>query len=217
LQDAFNALYAGLAPEDRLKRAKKVFRKVQPGHPFKLNPNLGDHAESEAGFYDLLLHGQDRPFSVPELLETLAQADLMLSSFVTPAHYDLGRFADIPEGMPLEKQWAIAEGLNGTIKTHIGYAVPKSAANSRPATGTNRALTPHLKGIAAGALAKAVSDGRSIPVSEGATKTQLDLPKEAAQLIAGIDGKRSLNEIAATLGMDSISFGATWMKLEKTH
>ena len=216
LQDAFGALFAGLSPEERLRRAKKVLKTLPPAHPFFLNRNLGDHAESDAGFYDLLLHGQDRPYTVPELLHTLAEADLRLTSFVTPAHYDLGRFTEIPEGMSREDQWAIAEGLNGAIKTHIGYAVPSADTDRWPATGTNRSLIPHLKGVSTTALAKAVAAGRSIPISEGATKAQLDLPKSSAPAIAGIDGKRSLTEIAATLGMDTLSFGATWMTVEKT-
>jgi len=60
LQEAFGTVLTGSARE-RLRRAKAIFERIPDGHPFKRNAQLGDHQASDAGFYDLLLHSQDRP------------------------------------------------------------------------------------------------------------------------------------------------------------
>ncbi|KAG1715355.1 ABC transporter B family member 25 [Nymphon striatum] len=54
LQAAFGALFADLPPKDRLRAAKQAFEKLPEAHPFKRNPGLVDHRQSDAGFYDLL-------------------------------------------------------------------------------------------------------------------------------------------------------------------
>ena len=213
LQEAFGALFAGLAPEARLARAKELLKALPEGHPFKGNPNLGDHHDSDAGFYDLLLHSQDRAFDVPDLLEVMEQTGWRLSGFTMPALYDLGRITEVPEGMNLSEQMAVAEKLRGTIKTHVGYAVAKDS-DLGIASGKTRTLVPHLKGVQAGALAQAVALGKHPKLSFAGVEARLDLPKEAAPVIAAIDGRRSLKEIAEGTGMDPIRMGAIWSRIE---
>ena len=211
LQEAFGALFAGLSPQERLTRARAVFDGVPEGHPFKCNPNLGDHLLSDAGFYDLLLHSQDRAFDVPDLLAVLAQTGWSLSGFTMPALYDLSRLALMPEGMALAEQMAIAEKLRGTIKAHVGYAV---ADDQRPANGKTRSLVPHLKGVGASALAQAVAKGQTPKLGFGEVEARLTLPPEAAPLVAAIDGRRNLAQIAQTAGMDPLRFGMLWPEIE---
>ena len=146
LQEAFAALYGDMRPDARLKAARKIVNALPQGHPFKGNPNLGDHHDSDAGFYDLLLHSQDRAFAVPELLDVLQETGWVLSGFTMPALYDLGRITDVPDGMDVGTQMAVAEKLRGTIKTHVGYAVA-AEGGQQPASGRHRALVPHIKGI----------------------------------------------------------------------
>ncbi len=211
LQDAFGALYGSSSPKEKLKAAQKLFEKLPDGHPFKSNRNLNDHKNGQAGFYDLLLHSQDRAYDVPDLLDTLSRTRWNFSGFTVPALYDLSRWITPPDSMSDADAMATAERLIGTIRTHTGYASPKEV---RPAKGGNRALVPHLKGIQAGPLGKAVHQGQKVNLgSDGLTGT-VDLPSAAAPLIAAIDGRRSLTEIAAATGQDPISFGATWSKIE---
>ena len=213
LQEAFNSLFSGLASEERLKRGREVLGRLSDGHPFRTNPNLGDHLQSDAGFYDLLLHGQDRSFSVSELLAVMDDTGWDLVSFTTPALYDLARFASVPEGMPVETQWALAEKLNGAIRTHVGYAACKDGPR-RPASGRDLSSVPHLKGVKPGPLAQAVANGRALPVVQGALRTEITLPAGAAAIIAAIDGRRSLAEVAQAARVDPIAFGAVWSRLE---
>ena len=127
LQQAFNGLYGDLQPTEKLAAAKAVFANVPSGHPFRRNPHLGDHETDDAGFFDLLLHSQDRAFDVAGLVDALAKAGLELIDFSVPGRYDLARFAPVPEGADRAAEMALAEKLDGTIKTHVGYAAPQGA------------------------------------------------------------------------------------------
>lgn len=88
LQAAFNRLYGHLPPVDRLAASKAAFAVVPEGHPLRCNPHLGDHRQGDAGFYDLLVHSQDRAFCVTELLAVLRQTDWELAQFALPGLYD---------------------------------------------------------------------------------------------------------------------------------
>ncbi len=213
LQAAFGALFGDLPPRDRLRQAREVFERVPDNHPFKCNPNVNDHENGDAGFYDLLLHSQDRAYDVAQLLDTLAATGWALSGFTLPAIYDLGRFMDPPAEMPQARAMALAEQLNGTIRTHTAYAVAADEARG-PARGSNRALVPHLKGVRARDLAGATARGQGVKVESNGLTDRIALPVEAAPLIAGIDGRRSLGQIAAQAGMDPIGMGALWSRVE---
>jgi len=214
LQAAFGALYDGVPPAERLDHARKLIGALPEGHPFRTNPNLGDHKDSDAGFYDLLLHSQDRAFTVSELADVMQVTGWALSGFTMPALYDLSRLTDRPDYLSDLQAMAVAEQLNGTIKTHVGYAVAADQARA-PATGRNRALVPHLKGVDPRALAQAVARGQHPKMTFGTTTARLTLPKQAAPLIAAINGRRSLTEIAQYTGTDPIGMGALWAKIER--
>ena len=71
LQEAYTTLFGNLPAQEKLKAAKAVQARLPAGHPFRRNPHLGDHQASDAGFFDLLLHSQDRAYRVSELLESV--------------------------------------------------------------------------------------------------------------------------------------------------
>ncbi|MEM7599743.1 MAG: class I SAM-dependent methyltransferase, partial [Pseudomonadota bacterium] len=64
------------------------------------------------------------------------------------------------------------------------------------------------------ALAQAVSKGQKVKLGSDGLTGVLDLPAASARLIAAIDGRRPLTDIAATAGLDPISFGAAWSRIE---
>ena len=214
LQEAFGALFAGLGPEARLARARDIVAALPEGHPFRCNPNLGDHEVSDAGFYDLLLHGQDRAYGIDELAGTLAATGWRLAGFATPALYDLARITERPEGMDDTAAMAVAEKLRGTIRMHVAYAVPGNDAR-KPARATDRALVPHLRGVQPRALAQAVAQGRVLPVTLKEARAEITLSRGAAPLIAAIDGRRSLAQIAQVARVDPLAFGGLWAPVER--
>ncbi|KAJ54587.1 methyltransferase [Actibacterium mucosum KCTC 23349] len=215
LQQGFAALWPDDTPSDRLRAAKEVMSALPNGHPFKCNPHLVDHLQSDAGFYDLLLHSQDRSYSVTELDQTLQAAGLRLINFTQPALYDLARLVPGPqaEGLSQVDRWSIAEKLRGTIKTHVAYVTLANgpATQARP---SDRSLVPHLKGVPASKLAARVTQAGSVPITLGADKVVEPLDRAAAPLIAAIDGRRSLASIAQATGVDPIRFGALWAKID---
>ena len=84
-----------------------------------------------------------------------------------------------------------------------------------PARGQDRALIPHLKGLRAPDLARAIAQGQTPKLSFNGIEARLALPKHAAPLLAAIDGRRSLSEIAQATGTDPIAFGSLWAQIER--
>jgi SAM-dependent methyltransferase len=213
LQAAFGRLLAGDAPEEQVRMARGALEVLPKTNWFPRNELLGDHRESDAGLYDLLLHSRDRPYAVGELAGALERAGLELVSFLEPARYDPMRYlppewAERVEALePLERA-AVAEQLAGNMKTHIVYAAgPGEAATASP---SRAAAVPHLKGVSAQALARHVAAKGGFSVDTDGLDYAIDLPRAAAPLIAAIGGGRSLGDIAAAARLDWMSFGLAW-------
>ncbi|MGY9047349.1 hypothetical protein P775_13185 [Puniceibacterium antarcticum] len=214
LQEAFADLLQDMPPKDRLAAARDLVAALPDGHPFRTNPNLSDHLQSDAGFYDLLLHSQDRAFDVPALESVLDQTGWRLLSFATPALYDLARITTVPKGMAPVTAWGIAEKLRGTIKMHVVYAVPYEEDRT-VARGRDRNLIPHLRGVAPVALGRAVAQGKPVPVRMGQVSTTLRLPRGLGRALSAVDGHRTLTQISALSGLDPVVFGAGWSQVER--
>jgi SAM-dependent methyltransferase len=214
LQEAFAALFDGLSAQVRLTRAKKIVAGLHKAHPFAANPNLFDHKSGDAGFYDLLLHGQDTPFDVPRLLETLDQSGWQLQSLLPPAMYDLARVTDRPKGMDDATAMAVAEKLRGTIKKHVGYLVPADDAR-KVARGSVSSLVPRSHFADMRKPAQVVAQGRPLPLTLKEAEGQVRLPRECAPLMAAINNRRSLAEIREVVKLDPLRFADLWGKLER--
>ena len=212
LQEAFGALFAGLPPAERVARAKPILARLPDGHPFRRNPHLGDHQTSDAGLYDLLLHGQDRAFDVAEFLALLAETGWRLQSFTMPGLYDLSRFAEAPPGLGEADRMALAEKLSGSIKTHVAYLVPDGDDRPLP-DPRHRALVPHLVGGDRRRLAEAVAAAKPVSAIFGGQRVALDLPKAAAGLMEAADGQRTLTQIAAAARIAPDRAASLWTRL----
>ncbi|WP_296418766.1 class I SAM-dependent methyltransferase [Pseudooctadecabacter sp.] len=210
LQEAFGALFAGMDPAARLTAARAVYDKLPEGHVFKRNPHVVDHEVSDAGFYDLLLHSQDRAFDVASLLDVMGQTGWDLAGFCKPAAYDPARFGAVPDGMDGPARWAVAEKLSGSMKVHVGYA--RAAGGAVPKGGMDR--IPHLHGLPAAPLVKAVQAGKALPIKHGGETVRVTLPKGAAPVLAGVNGRRSLAQLAKGAGLDPIAFHTVWGPVE---
>ncbi len=217
LQDAFATLTRGMTPEARLKTARAVFARLPEGHPFRRNPHLVDHDQGDAGFYDLLLHAQDRPFAIDDLLVCLDRAGLAFAGAPMAALYDPARFLPagtrLPEGLGAGERMALAERLDGTIKTHVVYAVAKGRVPAR--AGADPRSVPHLKGVSGPDLAREVDRKGEVAVTRGTSRVSLPIDRAAARLLARIDGRRSLAEIAAAEQLDGLALGALWRPAER--
>ncbi|MEM6374106.1 MAG: class I SAM-dependent methyltransferase [Pseudomonadota bacterium] len=203
LQAAFGAALAGVPPERRLKAAKRIFDRLPEAHPFKRNVRVVDHRQGDAGFYDLLLHGRDRPFTITALFEALNRAGLDYAGSPEPMLYDP---AVLVGDVTLEGVAAmqLAEDLRGTFKTHVVYARRAGAVTSPPLGHAD--AVPHLRGVDAAQLADHVAKAGAITIDTAGEAFSFDVPAAAAPMIAHIDGRTSVSGICG--GADAANWAA---------
>jgi SAM-dependent methyltransferase len=220
LQGAFTALFGGDAPADKVRLARAALGTLPAAHPFQRNVVLGDHRASDAGLHDLLLNARDRAYTVAELVATLHGAGLELVSFVEPARYDPLRylppdpdFARRVGALEPVARMGVAEQLAGTIKTHVAYAVPRGRAAEAEARATAPDLVPHLARVVPSALAREVRAKGGVTITADGVPFRVEIPRAAAPMIAGIDGRRTLGQIAA--GKDWLAFAAAWAPVHR--
>ena len=211
VQEAFAALAPNASPEDRLTLAKAVLRTLPEHHPFRRNGMLGDHMQSDAGLYDLLLHQQDTPFAIDAWIAALDAAGFARPSMITPGLYDLAMIAPVPEDMDATTSMAVAEKLRGTIRKHVGYAVLKGQERA-PAGPVTLSEIPHISGNTKD-MAKAISKGATLKFNAQGVGFNLKLPQSAAAIIGRVDGKRSLADIASGAKLDPVAFQRIWDQL----
>ncbi len=220
LQGAFGALFAGDAPVEKVRLARTTLATLPAAHPFLRNIVLGDHRASDAGLHDLLLNARDRAYTVADLVAALRRAGLELVSLVEPARYDPLRylpaepdFARRAATLDTVARMGVAEQLAGTIKTHVAYVVPGGRAAEAEARPTTPDLVPHLARVAPGALAQQVRAKGGVTVTVDGVSFRIDMPRQAAPLIARIDGRHTLGDIAA--GQGWLAFAGTWAPVHR--
>lgn len=207
LQDAFNALLQDLPPEKQLKAAKRIFDRLPDAHPFKRNQRLVDHKNGDAGFYDLLLHSQDRPFTITELWAALSAAGLDYAGAPEPQLYDPAPLLDDVPDMERCARMQLAEDLRGTFKTHVAYARHKGQLVAPP-IGQADAI-PHLRDLDAKALATHLTKGNGLTVDTAGEAFHFDIPAQAAALVEKANGTRTVAEIAPSMEARDV-----WSKVE---
>ena len=215
LQDAFGALLGSDAPEEKVRLGKAMLDGLPDSHPFKRNPHLRDHNDSDAGFHDLLLHSRDRAYDIAELVEALEGAGLGLVSCVESIRYDPASYLPATPEMaarikaldPVARMSA-AEQLAGNIKTHVVYAAPKSRSGKCLARPTKPDLVPHLSGVAPAALAQQIRDRGRLTAGFDEVSLTASIPEDAGSLIGRINNERTLGQMA--FGEDWMAFSALW-------
>ena len=215
LRHALRSLLADVATEEQAAQARQVIDGIGPSHPFARNTLVGDHARDDAGLHDLLLHPQERSYTVEQLDDALARAGLGIASFVEHARYDPRRylpfgFADRVDAMDSLQQASLAEQLVGTMKTHIAYVTHRERCAEATADGTDPDAVPHLRNVSSDVLAAIVSANEGIALTCDGHEYRVDLPVAASRLTEAIDGSRSLGEIAAHLGLPWDEFAGIW-------
>ena len=211
MQGALRALTAGETPDRQVALAKDVLKALPRTNWFSQNRFVGDHRDSDAGLYDLLLHSRDRPYEVRDVIDAVEAAGLSFLSFTEPGRYDprlylpdaLHERASAPD--PVAKA-EIAERLAGNMKVHVFYA-GKTAPG---VAGVSPEARPRLNGINAKALGGEIKRKGVLKIDSDGLKHSLKVPQAAGDLIMLADGRMRLDEIAKAKGMDWIAFAAAW-------
>lgn len=219
MQDALRTLMPDDPPEKQVELTKGLLSSLPPTNNFRRNPFVTDHLEGgDAGVYDLLLHSRDQAYDVDGVYDLLEGAGLELLSFSMPGRYNPRALIAQPElrervaSLPPREAAALAERLCGNLKTHVFYAIPKGTGGHRIAQIHGSAV-PNLVGPKAATLAQAIWDKGGFTLNLDGLVVQRKLPKDVAGILTGIDGSRSLNEIAKMLGWESDTFIAGFKNL----
>lgn len=142
LQGILRALTTGAeSPQEEVAIARQ-FLDAQDDTWKQANKGILHEAATDAGLYDLLLHSQDTPFTVPDVYDWLSKAGLYKGSFVTPnvgngLGYRPERYLQDPVlceralALAVPEQEGLAELLAGDMKKHFFFATqtPDTQAN----------------------------------------------------------------------------------------
>jgi len=141
-------------PESRVETARSLLEDLPPTNWLQRNPSIGDHLnEGDAGLYDLLLHSQDRAYTVPELSAFVSGAGMKVAAFIAPFAYDPSLYIKNPKlldrlnALPWMERCAFSEMLTGGLKTHIFYAVKEARTDRVTAEVNDPQLAPILVGL----------------------------------------------------------------------
>lgn len=210
----------------RVALARRLLSALPETNWLKRNPFVGDHlAGDDAGLYDLLLHGRDRAYTVPEIAALAKRAGLAITGFIEPALYDPllhVRDAELRARLaklPWIERCAFAELLLGSLKRHVFYAAPEARAEAAVARADGPAAVPVLREGDGAALARRLKGGGRIRAEVEGVKLAFDLPPLAGAILARVDGRRSLGAIHRTLaaeaprGLDWLAFKAAFDRL----
>lgn len=205
LQGMLGLLDDGAQPgPERLALARRLLGQLPDTNWFKRNPFVGDHMDgTDAGLYDLLLHRQDRAYTVPQVGALAAAAGLEAVAFLEPARYDPAsyladaRLKEQAAALPFLERAAFAELLAGNLRKHVFYVVPRGrAALPDP---QDLAAVPLLRDMDGPAWAKGFRPGGALTASADGSSFRFPLPPLAGAMVGRMDGRRSLGEIFAEL------------------
>ena len=208
LQDGLRQLVGDRPLAEQVSYARRLLAHLPVTNLFARNPILRDHTGSDAELVDLLLHSQDRSYTVEEIAELVHACGLNLISFIEPLRYDPATYLKDPVllrqvgNLPTEGRAALAEKLAGNLKTHVFYV------SKRPATDTlawpdGPEAIPCLRLLDGAQLAKAVQRDLVLKGEFDGLALKFPLPRLATAILPWIDGRTPLGEIQATLqGLD---------------
>jgi len=202
LQAILRALVADEPDAVRLDLARRLLKQLPPTNWFARNPFLQDHLKvGAAGLYDLLLHSQDRAYSVAELAELVAAAGLAITGLIEPWRYEPASYlsdgALLKRIAPLDRiaRAALAERLAGNLKVHICYAVKAARAATAVAQPQDPAMVPVLREGSGTGTAGDLKPGGALTVRAEGVEARFALPRRAGPILTRIDGRRSLADI----------------------
>lgn len=216
LQETLRMLGRDDPAGERVVLARRLIEQLPPTNWFRRNPLLGDHHDSDAGLYDLLLHGRDRPYAVEDVAALAAAAGLEIASFIEPARYDPATYLSDPrllrrlDGLTRIERAGLAERIAGSMTKHVAYLVRPEDRERAVARPDGPEVAPVLKDLDGPALARGLKPGAVLSVDLGGVPLRVPLPRLAGPILARIDGRTPLGAIHEALrGMDgSLSWEA---------
>jgi SAM-dependent methyltransferase len=204
LQAVLRSLVGDRPLAEQVSFTRRLLTNLPATNLFVRNPVLRDHTGSDAELVDLLLHSQDRAYTVEEIAALLRGAGLNLISFVEPLRYDPATYLKDPVllrqlgSLTPEGRAALAEKLAGNLKTHVFYVSRRPAADTLAWPDGPEAI-PCLRVLDGARLAKAVQRDLVLKGEFDGLALKFPLPRLAPAVLPWIDGRTSLGEIQSAL------------------
>jgi SAM-dependent methyltransferase len=211
LQEYCRRVGIGTSAEE-IRDLGAVLRELPRDHP--LRPLLGKSPDfsNESGLADALLHPQDRPYSVPQLLEFIARCGLKFGRWLRQAPYLpwCGAPLHSPHHSRLarlraEDQYAAMELFRGTMVRHSAIVHRDDEPRDGQAIGQVMNFDDGAwLDYTAIRVPEAICVEERLPpgaagvlINRNHTDTDIYLPIDAAQkrLYSAIDGRRSIREL----------------------
>jgi 2-polyprenyl-3-methyl-5-hydroxy-6-metoxy-1,4-benzoquinol methylase len=227
-----------LAPErlpakERIRIARKLIADLPDNNWLKRNPALTkEEWREDADLYDLLLHSQDRAYSIEEADGLMNAAGLRISSFMPPALFEPATYLKDPELLERISELegadraAFAEKLIGTLNKLVFYCVRAQNPVCLP-DPTDLDFVPNLNSFPP--LPEITgTDALGIQFNGPYFHGTARLTSGTVRVLRLVNGQRTLDEIRGTIGMESGEFNRlvgsiypwlrdyTYMQLSKT-
>jgi len=199
LQDILRRLGAGPNAEG-LRTARELLKFVPSNH-YLISPtgkpphDLAD----DAGVVDMLLHPQDRAYSVPEIMEFVAAAGLIFAGWSDNGLYCADRFLsggllERVLALPVAEQWAVIDNLTVLNDRH-DFFVRKTQSTRfliRFDTDDYLSYVPHVRsGV------RLAGDVNALVLTRPSPQGEITIPisRSEALMLEQIDAKKSVSEI----------------------
>jgi len=226
LQDYCRRLGIGWT-QPEIRDLAASLKALPPDHPLvPLLRNSPDFGNADA-LADALLHPNDRSYSVRQLFDFLARADLTFGRWLRQAPYLpwCGALAATPHrsklaALPDEEQYAAIELFRGTMVRHsvVVHRRDGPAVSSRIDFSGDawREYRPIRLSDTVVVRERLPPGAVAVLINRNHTYTDLYLPIDARQerLLAGVDGERTIGEIGAGAHADDIArafFEQLWL------
>ncbi len=196
---------------EEIDRARQILGCLPATNWFKRGETLvSDHRESDAGLYDLLLHSQDRAYTVGQLYAWLVDGHGFNIEF---SDVDRGRSSYLPHllmgskppavlerirALPQRRQHQIAEVFHGRVQTHSFYLTHSADCTAAYFDADCIPLLFH-EPVTGPELAEVFSrsNGRPFVLDHGYTGVSISIGpgKFGPAILRHIDGKNSFRKI----------------------
>ena len=206
-----NAAKSGDDGQRKIANTRDLLASLPASNWFKRGEDLHhDHTIGDAGIYDLLLHSQDRSYSVGELFDWLETENGMHLEFTDVQrgrssylpHMVLGSNPPAMTGAlrmrPRREQYEMAELISGSIITHSLYATNSATCTAPYGDAQYIPFFFHepLTGeVAAQVFASNKGQPFVLKHQHSGTTVTVNPGKYSPQILRLIDGKRSFGEI----------------------
>lgn len=189
---------------ERIALAEALTEALPASNWLVRNTQIVDHKRGgQAGVFDLFLHSRDRAYRVPEVLALAQAARMRVTGFLEPVLYEPMtwlRDADLRRRVgrlrPFERA-AFCEMLLGNQRKHIFYLVRVDNAMTLPEPGDD--AIPVLRGLDAAVEARRLRPGAKYSGSAHGLKVHMSVPPLGPQIMAQIDGRRTIGQIYEAL------------------